>query len=106
MYIVIFVIILIATTCGLAARAEPAGPRTCYSTAETRDKIVAHGLSDPFRILRGAAGSMQAEAIGVKLCGWNEALVYEISLLRRDGYLIHVFIDAKTGQVVGSRNER
>jgi len=47
--------------------------------------------------MRSAAGRMQAEAIGVKLCRWTRELVYELSLLRpRTATSIHVFIDAKT----------
>jgi len=88
-----------------AAGAEPEADRVCFSTAETREKILAHGLSEPFRAMRSAASRSQAEAIGVKLCRWSEELVYEINLLRRDGHVIHVFVNAKTGQVMGPRNE-
>jgi uncharacterized membrane protein YkoI len=88
-----------------AARTEPEPDRVCFSTAETREKILAHGLSEPFRVMRSAASRSQAEAIGVKLCRWSEELVYEMSLLRRDGRVIHVFVNAKTGLVIGSNNE-
>jgi uncharacterized membrane protein YkoI len=88
-----------------AARTESEPDRVCFSTAETREKIVAHGLFEPFRVMRSAASRSQAEAIGVKLCRWGEELVYEMSLLRRDGRVIHVFVNAKTGQVIGSKNE-
>ena len=47
--------------------------------------------------MRSTAGRLQAEALGVKLCRWSEELVYELSLLRHDGRVIHVFIDAKNG---------
>ena len=87
------------------ARTEPGPDRVCFSTAETRDKILAHGLIEPFRVMRSAASRSQAEPIGVKLCRWSEELVYEMSLLRHDGRVIHVFIDAKTGQPIGSRND-
>lgn len=96
----IVLLMLTAASFGPDARAEPAKGRTCYSVAETRDKILAHGLFDPFRVLRSAAGSMQADAIGVKLCCWSEDLIYEVSLLRREGQVIHVFVNAKTGAVV------
>lgn len=89
-----------------AARTEPGPDRVCYSMAETREKILAHGLFEPFRVMKSAASRSQAEAIGVKLCRWSEELVYEMSLLRRDGRVIHVFVNAKTGQAVDSRNER
>lgn len=88
-----------------AARTEPEQDRVCFSTAETREKILAHGLFEPFRVMRSAANRSQADAIGVKLCRWSEELVYEMSLLRRDGRVIHVFVNAKTGLVVGPKNE-
>lgn len=102
----IILLILGAASVTQGTRAETAREHGCYSTAETRDKIVAHGLSDPFRAVRATARSMQAEAIGVKLCHWSEDLVYEISLLRREGHLVHVFVDAKSGAVVGTKNDR
>lgn len=86
--------------------AEPSQERVCYSTAEARDKIAAHQLSEPFITMRSAAAQTQAEAIGAKLCRWSQDLVYDISLLRRDGRVIHILVDAKTGEVVGSKNER
>jgi hypothetical protein len=97
----LFALVLIAACLGFgfACRADPARPRLCYSTAETRDKIAAHDLSEPFRVMRSEA------SIGAKLCRWSEDLVYEISLLRRDGRIIRIFVDAKTAQVVGSKNE-
>jgi hypothetical protein len=79
--------------------------RVCCSTAETREKILAQWLFVPFRVIRNVASRSQAEAIGVKLCRWSEELVYEMSLLRRDGRVIHVFVNAKTGLVIGSKNE-
>lgn len=103
----LFALVLIAACLGFgfACRADPARPRLCYSTAETRDKIAAHDLSEPFRVMRSEASRLHAEAIGAKLCRWSEDLVYEISLLRRDGRIIRIFVDAKTAQVVGSKNE-
>lgn len=104
---IFFIVVIIAAYLGsgAAARTEPEQERVCFSAAETRDKILAHGLFEPFRAMRSAAGRLQAEAIGIKLCRWSEELVYEMSLLRHDGRVIHVFIDAKTGQAIGSKNE-
>ncbi len=100
-----FIAVIFAAYLGssTAARTEPEPDRVCFSTAETREKILAHGLFEPFHVMRSAASRSQAKAIGVKLCRWSEELVYEMSLLRRDGHAIHVFIDAKTGQAVGSK---
>jgi uncharacterized membrane protein YkoI len=104
---VYFIAVIAAAYLGssAAARTEPESDRVCFSTAETREKILAHGLFEPFRAMRSAASRSQAEAIGAKLCRWSEELVYEMSLLRRDGRVIHVFVNAKTGLVIGSNNE-
>jgi uncharacterized membrane protein YkoI len=100
---------------GTAARAAepapatapaPAAERVCFSAAQTREKIGTHKLAEPFRLMKSAAARFQAEAIGVKLCRWGEDFVYEISLLRRDGHVIHAFVNAGNGQVVGSKNAK
>ena len=102
-----FISVIVAAYLGssTAARTEPEPDRVCFSTAETREKILAQGLFEPFRVMRNVASRSQAEAIGVKLCRWSEDLVYEMSLLRRDGRVIHVFVNAKTELVIGSKNE-
>jgi hypothetical protein len=94
-----FISVIVAAYLGssTAARTEPEPDRVCFSTAETREKILAQGLFEPFRVMRNVASRSQAEAIGVKLCRWSE--------LRRDGRVIHVFVNAKTGLVIGSKNE-
>lgn len=89
-----------------SAQAEPPRARSCYSTAETREKIAADGLSEPFQTMRNVAVQTQAEAIGAKLCSRSDELVYEISLLRLDGRVIRMFVDAKTGRTVGSGGGR
>jgi uncharacterized membrane protein YkoI len=89
-----------------AHAAEPAAEHACFSAAQTREKIGAHKLAEPFKVVKNAAARFQADVIGVKLCRVGEEFVYEISLLRRDGHVIHAFVNAGTGQVVGSKNAR
>lgn len=95
---------LLAAAPAIAAEQMP--ERECFSAAQTREKIAAKKLAEPFRLMTGAAGRFQAEAIGAKLCRWKEEFVYEISLLRRDGRVIHVFMNAANGQIVGSKNAK
>lgn len=90
----------------LGALAQPSEERRCYSTGETREKIAANELSEPFRAMQKAAARLQAEALGAKLCRSRDALVYEISLLRHDGRIIRSYVDAKTGQVIETKNEK
>jgi uncharacterized membrane protein YkoI len=87
----------------VGAQAQPAQQNQCFSTAETRDKIAAHGLSEPLRSIQKAAAHFQAEALGAKLCRRDDAFVYEISLLRRDGKIVRSLYDAKTGQIIESK---
>jgi hypothetical protein len=82
----------------------PSGPRKCYNPAETRDRVASANLHEPFALMRKASAMTQAEAIAAKLCRWNDQDIYDISLLRRDGMLIHVFLNAATGAVVGALN--
>jgi len=91
---------------GGAARAEMQADRVCFSTAESREKIHALGLLEPFQLMRATAGRLHAEAIGVKLCRWHENLIYELSLLRHDGHILYVFVNAQNGQPAGLKIER
>jgi uncharacterized membrane protein YkoI len=89
-----------------ALAAQPTPERECYSAAQTRERIALHKLAEPFRLMRNVANRFQAEAIGAKLCRWKEELVYELTLLRRDGRVIHVFTNAASGQVIGAKNAK
>jgi uncharacterized membrane protein YkoI len=98
--------VILAAVLGCAAataQAEPARERVCYSARETREKIAAHGLAEPLRLMRATAGRLQADAVAVKLCLLNQELVYEISLVRRDGRVIRVYLNASNGQSPAAR---
>ncbi len=85
------------------ARAEspphPPRGRTCFSQSETRDKIVQRRLTDPVSATR--AGRAEGETLRTRLCRWKQdELVYEVFVLRRDGRIIRVYINAQNGQAV------
>jgi hypothetical protein len=83
---------------------RPLGPHACYSPAETRERVVAQKLHEPFALMRDASAFAHAEALAGRLCHWNDLDIYEITLLRPDGRVIHVFMNAASGQLVGARN--
>jgi hypothetical protein len=58
-----FISVIVAAYLGssTAARTEPEPDRVCFSTAETREKILAHGLFEPFRVMRNVASRSQAD---------------------------------------------
>jgi uncharacterized membrane protein YkoI len=103
-----FIVAILAAYLGpsLAAWPQAEVERACFTTAETREKILAHGLYEPFHVMRSAATRLQAKAIGVKLCRRAGELIYELSLLRHDGHLVRLSVDAKTGQLISSKAER
>lgn len=69
----------------------------CVSSAETRDLFVSDKLMPPFRVLREAARVAQAEAIDIQLCRAQGALVYNVTLLDRDGRILHRIVSAANG---------
>jgi len=86
-----------------AAELEPlraAGRPVCLTAAETREMVKSHRLIEPFAALKYAAAQRKAEALSARLCRFGEDFVYVITLLHRDGRLVHVEIEAATGKIV------
>ncbi len=73
----------------------------CLNAAETRDEVKAHKLLEPFAALKFAAQQRKAEALSAKLCRVGDDFIYEITLLHRDGRLVHVQMEAGTGKLIG-----
>ena len=72
----------------------------CLNAAETRDEVKSRHLIEPFAALKFAAAQRKAEALSAKLCHIGDDFVYEITLLNRDGRIVHVEMGAATGKVV------
>lgn len=82
-------------------RGEGRAPRgrTCLAQAEARETVVARRLIDPVRALH--FGRQQGDALNAKLCRWPpEEFVYEIDVLRHDGRLLRLFMNAQNGEPV------
>jgi hypothetical protein len=92
--------------CAPALAAERLPERACLTAAQTREMIKLRRLAEPFRLMKDAAHRYQAEALGMKLCRRKDELIYEISLLRRDGRVIHVSINALSGKIVRAINAK
>ena len=92
----------LALIAGLGASGAVAGDNTpvtqCFSTAQTRDKIAAEKLGDPFVSMRAAEARVKGEALNARLCRKGENFIYEISLVRQDGRVVKVLYDAATSQ--------
>ncbi len=95
-----------ALTAGPPLSVPRAEPLECFSTAETRQKIVSQKLADPFATMQSVGGGRRGEPIAAKLCRRGDDFVYEISLLRRDGRLVKVYVDAVSGRPHAEPSER
>jgi hypothetical protein len=78
----------------------------CFSVAQTRQKIAQHRLAEPFPLMRAESSANQADALSTRLCRNGDLFLYEINLLRRDGRVIRVFIDAVSGKPAPYNPER
>jgi hypothetical protein len=72
----------------------------CLNAAETREEVKTRRLIEPFAALKFAAAQRKAEALSARLCRTGDDFIYEITLLHRDGRLVHVEMEAATGKVV------
>jgi hypothetical protein len=71
----------------------------CLNAAETRESVKSHRLLEPFAALKFAGAQRKAEALSARLCRTGDDFVYEITLLHRDGRLVHVEMEAGTGKI-------
>ena len=81
----------------------PNRARHCLNPAETREAVAKNKFTDPAAALRSAAAVAHADPLRSRLCRWNDDYVYEITLLRRDGKVMNVFIKAEDGSLVNAR---
>ena len=88
-------------------RPEEAPPRLhCLPMAEARTLMESHKLANPFHSMREAAMRFSGEPVGARLCEFGESLLYEISLLRPDGHIVRVLVDAVTGRPHAGRADK
>jgi uncharacterized membrane protein YkoI len=92
------------TLCLPAMGAEtPHRSRQCLNAADAREVLARNKFTDPAAALRSAAAVAHADPLRSRLCRWNDDYVYEITLLRRDGKVMNVFIKAEDGSLVNAR---
>jgi len=102
---------LVALASPGAAAGEPeaahfAIKRPCLPPSETREEIKARHFLEPFAVLKSASTQFKAEALSAKLCHLGDEFVYEITLLHRDGRLVHAVMSAVSGKLLGAHNAR
>ena len=93
---------LVACSAAYPAEAElhPAAAKpVCLNAAETRELVKSRRLLEPFAALKFAGAQRKAEALSARLCRTGDDFIYEITLLHRDGRLVHVEMEAATGKI-------
>jgi uncharacterized membrane protein YkoI len=79
--------------------AASAAKPVCLNAAETRELVKSRRLLEPFAALKFAGAQRKAEALSARLCRTGDDFIYEITLLHRDGRLVHVEMEAATGKI-------
>ena len=89
-----------ALVCVFTHEPSRAAAHSCLTAAESRDAVGSENLAQPGVAQREAVRHAHADPLRSRLCRWNNELIYEITLLRRDGKVLHVFIAARNGLVI------
>jgi uncharacterized membrane protein YkoI len=91
----------------LAACGSGIGPAVaetaCFSAEETRDHVQKLGLVALHDIVRSARGAGHADLISARLCETNGNMVYMITMLGREGKVMRLTVDARTGDLINNR---
>jgi|SRR5215210_1040000 uncharacterized membrane protein YkoI len=87
---------------GAAPAEAAAGPETCLSPGEIQEAIAQGRVVEPRAAILVARRLVPgADVMRGGLCRDGSALIYQVLVLRKDGRLVHVTIDAPSGKVIG-----
>jgi uncharacterized membrane protein YkoI len=86
----------------LLAAAAPAGAADhCFSRNEQKAKAAAHAVVPLSRVIRQVRP--HGEVIRARLCEHGGRLVYQLTVLAKDGKVAHTSVDAADGAPLGPR---
>ncbi|RXF75439.1 PepSY domain-containing protein [Hansschlegelia zhihuaiae] len=86
-----------------ARAADSSGGKDCLSAREARGAIRANRAVTLVKAMRAAREAWDGEVIDYKLCTYDGALAYELTLLNTDGRVARVRVEAANGKLVGVR---
>jgi hypothetical protein len=89
--------------CLFSPKVQAQQGRICVSQAEARHIVAEQKLLDPLVVMKAAVNLTKAEPLRSRLCRWNQDMVYEVSLLHRDGHVVHINMRALDGKLLGAR---
>lgn len=92
-----------AVLAGILVSAPSLAQAACFSPEETREMVQRHGLIALNDVVRSARGSARADLISARLCDTAGNLVYMLAMLGRDGKVMRITVDARSGDVINHR---
>jgi uncharacterized membrane protein YkoI len=95
-------LLLGALGAGALSPAFAADPARCLSPAERRIAIADKRAVPLGRALRAARARANGDILRARLCDGQPGLVYQLTVLGRDGKVTHATVDAATGQLLGA----
>lgn len=98
-------LVICAMSCAFprSPAAQPAIPLSCLNPGDTLDVVTSHKVVEPGEALRLARRAVpNAEVLRAALCRAPDALVFLIVLLRRDGRIVRVTVDALSGKITST----
>jgi uncharacterized membrane protein YkoI len=87
-----------------ARAASPIVAQPCLSAREMQDSVAANRVVAPAAAVAATRRAVPgADLLRVTLCRDGDAYIYVISVLRKDGRVVHVVVDGPSGRVAHMR---
>lgn len=88
---------------GLSMAAERSVPPGCLSQAEMREVLAQEAVVAPIDAVRAARGKNGGKVIRASLCRNADDFVYQITTLQKDGRVVRVTVDGRSGKIEAIR---
>ncbi len=75
-------------------------PIVCFSAREMGDRVARLRLANPLIAMQSNARRNRAEPLRTRLCRTGNRLVYELSLIRKDGKVMQIYLNAQSGRPI------
>ena len=77
-------------------------PVVCFSAREMSDRVARLRLYNPLIAMQANARRNRAEPLRTRLCRTGNRLVYEQTLIRRDGKVLAIYVNTQNGRTIAS----
>lgn len=99
-YLYAMMVLAAATAGPPTATAADEAALQCFTARETSERVARLRLFNPLMAMRATARRIKADPLRTRLCRNGPRLVYELSLIRRDGKVQKVYLNAQNGAPV------